>query len=301
MECLLCGSSDLTFLEEIKKKDLLILYKKLTGEDFSYLINDDLKYYLCNNCKLKFYFPVVSGDEKFYNCLQKFDWYYLSDKYEFDYAKKFIKKEDYVLEIGAGRGLFAKKISTNKYIGLDTSKKAQELASKEGIKIENETIEEHAKQKSDFYDVVCCFQVLEHVPNPKSFLAASIKVLKKDGLLIISVPSEDSFLKYATNNILNMPPHHVTRWSNITLEYLSTIFNLDIVEICHEYVSEIHKKWYISTLIQSLLLTPKLLDLTIKRKLISKFSLFLSNILIGRFKKEFFPNGHTVIGVFKKK
>lgn len=301
IECPLCSSTTIVFLEKIKRRDLLKLYKNLTGKDFSYLINQDLEYYFCKHCELKFYFPLITGDEQFYNTLQKFNWYYLNNKYEFDYAKKFIKKRDHVLEIGAGRGVFAKKLLTKNYIGLDTSQKAKELANKEGIKIENETIEDHAKKINNFYDVVCCFQVLEHVSNPKNFLKASIDVLRKEGILIIAVPSENSFLKFATNNILNMPPHHLTRWSDSTLKYLSKIFNLDIIEIHHEPVSEIHKKWYMSTLIQSLLLKPKLLDLSIKRKVISKFSSFLSIILISRLKKEFFSYGHTVIAVFRKK
>ena len=92
MICPLCDGNSVKKLEGIKKSDLIKLYQKLTGVNFAYLINSDLSYCECEQCGLRFYYPLITGDEKFYNALQKFDWYYVADKKEFRIVSKFIGK-----------------------------------------------------------------------------------------------------------------------------------------------------------------------------------------------------------------
>lgn len=38
------------------------------------------------------------------------------------------------------------------------------------------------------FDVVCCFETIEHLPDPEKFLQAVARVLHADGLLLISTP-----------------------------------------------------------------------------------------------------------------
>jgi 2-polyprenyl-3-methyl-5-hydroxy-6-metoxy-1,4-benzoquinol methylase len=269
--------------------------------DVSYLINQDIDFCECQNCKLRFYNPLITGDEKFYNSLQKFDWYYMDDKEEYQYAKKFIGPNDKVLEVGCGKGAFAKHIASKNYIGLDLSQNAKEMAAKNGINIENETIQDYALKHKEEFDVVVCFHVLEHVSDPKSFIEATLYALKKGGKLIIAVPSEDSFIKYITNYILNMPPHHVTRWSNATFEYIASKYELDIETIYHEKLQDVHKRLYLHTLVFNSLCGYKLISTSIFTKVVSKFSSLLSRLLVRGLKNEMLPNGQTVLVVFRKK
>ena len=189
MNCPLCQNKKVNVVEVIKKEDLIFLNKKLTKEDFSYLIEKDLNLFECQVCKLKFFAPMIVGDEKFYNTLQKYDWYYSDVKKEFDVAKKYIQTNDKVLEVGSGKGNFAKYLRLNDYIGLDFSKEAKQLALNNGIKIENETIEDFSKIHTEEFDVVASFQVLEHVKNPTEFIESMLNALKKRGKLIIAVPN----------------------------------------------------------------------------------------------------------------
>lgn len=299
--CPLCNSDKIKYIDKINKIELIKLYYKLTKVDFSYLICNELNYYECLKCGIRFYYPHITGDEVFYNALQKIDWYYMNEKNEYNYARKYINNGDKVLEIGCGKGAFASYIPDNKYIGLDSSKNAKIMAAENGIFIENDIIENYSKFHKEEFDVVVSFQVLEHVDNPKTFIESSLNALKVNGRLIIGVPSENSFLKYVTNDILNMPPHHITRWSDQTFLFIAEKYNLDILDIYHEKVQEIHKLYYLNTLVRNSLRSCKLIDTSLTGKFINKMSGLVARLLIKGLRDEMLPNGHTVVVVFQKR
>lgn len=300
MKCPLCESKKTKKLETVYKKDLVYLYKKMFDIDIGYLINQNIDYFECQECKLRYFDPLITGDEKFYNALQKFDWYYMDEKEEYVYAKEYIKDTDKVLEVGCGKGAFVKHITTKDYIGLDFSENAKKMAEQNGIIIENEMIQDYAEKYPNSFDVVVSFQVLEHVSDPKSFIEAKLKALKVGGKMIIAVPSEDSYLKYITNGILNMPPHHVTRWRDETLKFIARKYNLELETIYHEKVQEVHKNEFLKTFLASAVTKNKLIDRSLKNKFILKGFDLLSRLLPKRLKDEMLPNGHTVLVVYKK-
>ena len=308
INCLLCNNEHTKFIDIIQVSDLALHYKKMLG---SSIINEfdrhrEIKFLECANCDLRFFWPPITGSERFYKLLQKFEWYYLDDKSEYDFACCYINEADKVLDIGCGKGAFAKKIKSTDYTGLEFSLEASSLAEKHGIKVLNEYIEEHALKHSNYYDVVCSFQVLEHVANPADFLSNSIKCLKSGGLLIISVPAADSFISKTTNGLLNMPPHHVTWWSDKTLQSVAGLFPLEVVEIEPELLADIHKHWYASTVATTavnriLKRTPKLLDTTIANKFITKLVAILGRIyILGIEDTKMRPRGHSITVVYKK-
>lgn len=65
---------------------------------------------------------------------------------------------------------------------------------------------------------------------------------------MIAVPAEDSFLAIAPNSPLNMPPHHVTRWTDRALTHLAYSEGLQRTDIWHEPVASFHKEWHATTL-----------------------------------------------------
>ncbi len=119
--------------------------------------------------------------------------------------------------------------------------------------------------------------------------------------MIIAVPSEDSFISQTSNSILNMPPHHVTRWTDKTLNNIAQQFNLELIILHHEKLQPNHYSWYVSNKFQNKFLKSKLIDTTFKRKIISKLSgvyaLFFSKSAKS-IKNEI---GHTVLAVYEKK
>jgi 2-polyprenyl-3-methyl-5-hydroxy-6-metoxy-1,4-benzoquinol methylase len=284
------------------------MYNQALQADISKEFGDvkQIGYYHCIDSDLRFFDPMVTGSEKFYEHLQKNPWYYMDDKAEYSYANNFIKESDLVLEIGCGRGAFSQKISTKKYVGLEFSRKAKEIAFSKGIIIENESIQSHSVAHPAKYDVVCAFQVLEHISEIRSFIESSIKALKPGGLLIYALPSADSFLSIITNNFYNMPPHHVSFWSDKSLKHIAEIFGMKIVNIEHEKLAEWDKvSWASSIILESLRnwlgVQSELLDTSLKYKVLQKISLLTGEILAkGLINPKVLPQGHTVNVVYQK-
>ena len=76
---------------------------------------------------------------------------------------------------------------------------------------------------------------------------ATIDCLKPGGKLIIAVPSDDSFIRGAVNAYLNMPPHHASRWPDKTIKNIAPLFNINFIELHHEPLHKIHRRFYAKT------------------------------------------------------
>jgi len=304
MKCPLCGNLKTELVETLTKNEIRNVYKQEYDIDVKEDIVHDISLRHCDNCDLKFFDPASTGGQKLYTDLQKFDWYYKSEKYEYDYVLPFIKPKDSVLEIGCGRGTFSKKLKTKNYVGLEFSENAKELAAQDGIDIRNESIAYHAMTLKKQYDVVVSFQVLEHVSDPRGFIMSALACLKPGGTLILTVPSEDSWLQHKQDFALNMPPHHVTKWTDQCLINISKAFNIKHTHLHHEPLNSYHIPWYLN----SMLVYQLNRTLGIKHSLVKKpkhwFSQSLSHIvskLLGNdCATAFQANGHTVVSVYKK-
>lgn len=97
------------------------------------------------------------------------------------------------LDIGCNDGEFtlefAKKIKAKEVYGVDVYAPAMVEAKKKGILIVNADLNERLPLPSDFFDVVLCNQVAEHLLNPDNLFEEISRVLKKGGVSYISVPN----------------------------------------------------------------------------------------------------------------
>ena len=94
-----------------------------------------------------------------------------------------------VLDIGTAGGSFL--VAAEKFgyeaIGLEPSLKLVEAAKKKKLNVFHGTIESNNLDKR-YYDMVCLWDVLEHVCNPREALIASSKLLKPNGIILINYP-----------------------------------------------------------------------------------------------------------------
>lgn len=254
MLCLLCNSSSVEKVDNVPVQELVKSYKKAYQFDIEYLFKEsDIQLLECKGCGLRFYTPHVTGDDSFYNVLQKREWYYRDDKEEYHFAASFVKPGDKVLDVGCGKGAFAKFIPQAIFKGLEFSSDAIKTGIQKGYDIIQEPIEKHAVKQSQQYNVVTAFQVLEHISNISQFIKAAAACVKPQGKLIIAVPSEESYIKFLPNAFLNMPPHHITRWTDRALESLARQINFKVVQIHHEKMDLLHRGEYVKSYIERIL------------------------------------------------
>jgi SAM-dependent methyltransferase len=262
--------------------------------------------YHCRSCCLCFFEPKTPGSPEFYASLQSFEWYYLKDKAEYEMAIKWIPSNARVLEVGCGVGWFAKRLHLSQYTGLEYSESAAEEARTGGLDVRTQSVQEHSLAHKSAYQVVCAFQVLEHVPDPASFIAACVDCLEPGGLLIYAVPSDDSYLQFLQNAALNLPPHHLTRWPDKTLEAIPTYFPVSLVAIEHEVVSDIHLKTCVSTMIRRRLdalfgRSQAIVDRSVGARLVGRCAHVLAGWSSTIFDDLVFrPRGHSVIATYRK-
>ena len=237
--------------------------------------------------------------------MRNFKFYYLDQKHEYTYAAQFIREKYNVLEIGCGKGAFANVIKVDNFVGLEYNKRLCNHSRLNRMNILNESISTHSSKNAEKYDAVCAFQVLEHVPEVDSFIRSSVKCLKRGGVLIYSVPSADSFVATDKDNILNMPPHHLTWWSDRCLRNIAPMFGLLLIDMEHEELAVYHKRWFATRLVYESLLNIFRMENTFSHHsmshwLLSKCASFGGLIIEGLTNDRFLPKGHSVTVVYRK-
>jgi SAM-dependent methyltransferase len=229
------------------------------------------------------------GDSFFYEKLQELPWYYEEWKWEHQLASEYIKRESRVLEVGCAEGAFLERLKKTKNIyefGLELNVKAQKISVEKNLNVEKKYLSDITDKYEASFDAVCTFQVLEHIDLPIEFIADCLTVLKKNGVLILSVPNNDSFIKNTEKNVLNMPPHHSGLWNRKSLRYLEEVLPLKLDSISFEPLQDIHVEWYLGTLIYKYPLLKRGFINKIIRKLIKRNQ--------GRIK------GHSIMATFRK-
>ena len=274
--CPACSASGAETIESIDRGELVRSYRRKGIDVGAYLAGvERLDLCHCRQCDLGFFTPVRAGDGPFYAQLQTHDWYYQDDKPEYAHAAAHVPEHGAVLEVGCGKGAFRAWLAPSvTYSGLEFNDEAVARAQAAGLDVRKQPVEEHAGEGRR-YDVVCSFQVLEHVESPKQFFHACVQALKPGGTLMIAVPAQDSFLAVAPNSPLNMPPHHVTRWSDRALVNLAHSEGLHRTDLWHEPVADFHKEWHQTTLAYHALARlglyrPRLVDDSLRYRLLGR-------------------------------
>jgi 2-polyprenyl-6-hydroxyphenyl methylase / 3-demethylubiquinone-9 3-methyltransferase len=123
-----------------------------------------------------------------------------------------------VLDVGCGGGILSESMAEKgaKVTGIDLGEKALKVAQlhslESGVAVDYQliSVEELAEKFPTSFDVVTCLEMLEHVPDPASVVAACAKLVKSGGHVFFSTinrnPKAYLFAVIGAEYILNMLP-----------------------------------------------------------------------------------------------
>lgn len=114
--------------------------------------------------------------------------YFLYKRLEF--IDKYLPNNKLVLDAGTGTGIIPRNLNNkgNNFVGIDISEKMLDQAKKmvdkktKLIRADLELI----PFKDNSIDVITCSEVIEHSPNPKKILKEFYRVLKPNGILVLT-------------------------------------------------------------------------------------------------------------------
>jgi len=127
-------------------------------------------------------------------------------------------KDKTVLDVGCGGGILSESMAAKgaAVTGIDLGEKALKVAQlhslESGVAVDYHlvAVEKFAEEYPEKFDVVTCLEMLEHVPNPASVIAACAKLVKPNGHVFFSTinrnPKAYLLAVIGAEYILNMLP-----------------------------------------------------------------------------------------------
>ena len=158
-----------------------------------------------------------------------------------------------VLDIGCGDAEFMTLLSPKHKYGVDINRRAVKRARKRGVNAQVMDVEtEKLPYPNNYFDLVLCMEVFEHLFDPTLLVSEIGRVLKKGGHVYATVPNDLYWLGARLNVLFGKPflqssmliPHHHVRFFNKKL--LSGLFKEESFEII--YLGGFHSKRIPSTM-----------------------------------------------------
>jgi len=107
-------------------------------------------------------------------------------------AIKYLDKGKRILDIGCSKGELGLLVREKfeEIYGVDISEFALKIAEKNGVITQKVNLNyENLPYENNFFDAIVCLDVIEHIINPFHLLAEIKRVLKPQGVLILTTPN----------------------------------------------------------------------------------------------------------------
>lgn len=141
-----------------------------------------------------------------------------------------------ILEIGSHQGLMVKTIRDNikcDVIGIEASKKSVQIAQENNINVVEGYFGENSQNlENKKFDIVVCYNFLEHMPNPTKVLEFLKKYLKETAFIYMTVPSLN-FIKN-TSCIHEFISDHLSYFTLNSLKRLFSFCGFEVIK-CNSF------------------------------------------------------------------
>lgn len=219
-----------------KEEPLIPIIERLWGSESCW-------FYKCRECTFSFAWPFQSGSKEFYSTIYSNTKFYPKQKWDYiithssilKLSKSTKLKDIRLLEIGAGDGSFIKQISPSlippkNILCTEFSNYGKNKILQYGIECISIDLKDIDSQKYKHkFDIICMFQVLEHIDNFNAFFKKINEISNNNAHLFITTPNNNYREFYdSIDSKFDIPPIHVSRWNKKTFGLLGKKFKWQI-------------------------------------------------------------------------
>jgi 2-polyprenyl-3-methyl-5-hydroxy-6-metoxy-1,4-benzoquinol methylase len=219
--------------------NLVRIIEKLWGTDEAGMLR-------CGNCQLIFADPFLAGSGEFYSEVYRKASYYPDWKWDYEITYQDLQQKDHpasglkdaqLLEVGAGNGAFVKKLASNLFrkeniVCTEYSEFGAKQIRDLGIQCISGPLQSiRTRENKGRFDIICMFQVLEHMENLKAQFEMLDHLSKEGTILYIAVPADVYRAFYdRLGRYMDTPPNHISRWSLSSFHKLGEVFGWKLKE-----------------------------------------------------------------------
>lgn len=187
----------------------------------------------CGRCGLLHFDPIAPGDSGFYTELMSaVD--YEEHRWEFEVVAALVPRTASIVDLGCGSGAFLRGLEGHAgvRVGVDRNDRWGAMMTSKGVTFvagDVSDLQAHAGPARGPFDAVCAFQLIEHLADPVELVRQASRSLAPHGRLYVAVPNRRRRVR--TTEVLDCPPHHVTRWDADQLLELANQCGLRLVGV----------------------------------------------------------------------
>jgi SAM-dependent methyltransferase len=216
--CPLCGGSDGRVVREVSYGEIWDRLAADWAAEFdpevveSHTPEATTSLVECASCALQYFSPSVPGSADFYEQLTR-SAYYEDERWEFGVVAGLVAPGEAVVDVGCGRGAFLELVASHagRAVGVDHNPSAVDHLRSIGIEAHALDFAEFAESERGVFDVVCGFQILEHLPSVDALIEPALACLRPGGRIFVSVPHRERYVR-GDLEPFDCPPHHISRW-----------------------------------------------------------------------------------------